>query len=155
MIFDVSFFLHIKLEPTMIWSPRRRSHGLHNYDSSCDQNQCFWLAGVRNFTNTIIEYRNWYLDFRSEWHHPWFGDLTTPRGEADQKSRFQFLFYHAATMHAKFMQTGVCKSRKLLWKLLESATLESTASDHCHSSLLEHAPAFYRVRWLANATWHV
>ena len=57
-----SIIIDITLQPSMIWFPWIRSHGLHNYDSSFDQNQCFWLSEVRNFTNAMIEYRNWYQD---------------------------------------------------------------------------------------------
>ena len=45
-------FLNIKLGPFMTSSPRRRSHGLHNSDSSC-QIQCSWLAEVRTFIYNI------------------------------------------------------------------------------------------------------
>ena len=47
---------NIQLEPTMTSSPRRRSSGLQNPDSSHDQIQCFWLAEVRNYTNNMIEF---------------------------------------------------------------------------------------------------
>ena len=62
--FHASIFLNIKLEPTMTSSPRRRSYGLHNPDSSHDPIRCFWLAEVRNFTNIMIE----LLTSTSEWY---------------------------------------------------------------------------------------
>ena len=34
MIFHASIFLCVILEPTIAWSPRRRGHGLRNYDPS-------------------------------------------------------------------------------------------------------------------------
>ena len=55
-MFLILLVLNIKLETTTTLSPRRRSHGLHNPDSSHDQIQCLLLAEVRNFTNILIDY---------------------------------------------------------------------------------------------------
>ena len=44
--------------------------------------------------------------------------LVTPHWS---KSRYQFQFYHDASMHIVFMQFRVCKSRKLLTKLYKIA----------------------------------
>ena len=54
------------------------------------------------------------------------------------KSRYQFLFYYGTTKLSKFMeircvQAGLCPE-----SCFESATMESTVADHCHSSLLSY-----------------
>ena len=59
MIFRASMFLNMKLEPTMTSSPRRRSRGLHNPDSSHDPIQCKF---VRNFTNIMTELHIYRID---------------------------------------------------------------------------------------------
>ena len=61
--------------------------------------------------------------------------LVTPQWP---KLRYQFLSYHDASKHIKFMQIRVCISRKLLKHCSKSATMESMATDHCHSSLLSY-----------------
>ena len=58
---------------------------------------------------------------------------------SDLKSRYQFLFYHDATNHTKYMQSLASKNRNSPENCFESATIESTAANHCHSSLLRYA----------------
>ena len=55
------------------------------------------------------------------------------------QSRYQFLFYHDASKHIKFIGILVCISRKSLINCFKSVTMESMATDHCHSNLRSYA----------------
>ena len=45
----------VRIEPTMISSPRRRSRGLHNTDPPCHPIQYLWLDEVRNVISISTE----------------------------------------------------------------------------------------------------
>ena len=66
--FHKSIFLNIQLGPTMTSSPRRRRHGLHNSDSSCDQIQCSMIGRGLKFHQHHDRIIPWTLDLICHTH---------------------------------------------------------------------------------------
>ena len=124
------------------------------FSKTCSWYRICWHWGTEcmNWSDqscsVIFDWSIYFLDgkYYWNWYRDWGHCDVTPTWEAHQvvsdttmtEIEVSISIYHDASKHIEFMQIRVCISRKSLINCFKSATMESMATDHCHSSFLNN-----------------